>query len=94
MFLFILTLNCIANIKGVQQPPLPFGSQPPAPDAEYAEEGEYMEEVQDEDFREHQQFRDRDDRDRRDRRRRSRDRSRSRSVASKIFMNCYIYTNK
>ncbi|KAH3728209.1 hypothetical protein DPMN_054160 [Dreissena polymorpha] len=56
------------------------GEDPPMPDGAYPEEGEYTEDqLQDEDFRDHQQLRDREDRDRSrsDRRRRSRDRSRS-----------------
>lgn len=57
-------------------------AQPQESDQYHQEEGEYLEEAQDEDFREQQEFRDRDDRDRRDRRRRSshsRDKSRSRT---------------
>ncbi|KAL4233497.1 SR-related and CTD-associated factor 8 [Mactra antiquata] len=69
----------IAQDTHQQPPPVPFSAPPPMPGGQYPEEGEFMEEAQDEDFRDHQQFRDRDDRDRRDRRRRSRDRSRSRT---------------
>ncbi|WAR07345.1 SCAF4-like protein [Mya arenaria] len=55
-----------------------FQGQPPMPEGAYPEEGEYTEDqLQDEDFRDHQQLRGREDRDRRDRRRKSRDGSRS-----------------
>ena len=59
-------------------PQMPFEQPPPMPETGFREEGEYVEEPNDEDFRDHHQLKDRDEREgRRDRRRRSRSRSRS-----------------